>query len=394
MGKLALLAKKPPVWPSFTSGIRSEAVTARVGRLLGIAFGVCFVTGIISRYQYTPWSWIDIPSAPVWGYRLTQGIHVITGIVSIPLLIVKLWSVFPKLFQWPPAKSIVQGLERLSIAVLVSSSIVEVTIGLLNILTWYPWPFSFLDVHHWLAWVVMGSLLLHISVKLPIIRRALATPLERAPTLSNLSPDDLAELDGTPGGISRRGVLIASGAGVGIVALTTAGQTFTPLNSVALLGVRDPSSGPLGVPINRTADQAGVKKLAVATNYVLHMTGPTPFQLTLAQIEAMPTVHRSFPIACVEGWSAGAHWDGVLMLDLVERMGGDANSQIVLTSLEPSGPYKRSRIFGPELHAALLATHLNGQRLTVDHGYPIRLIAPNRAGVFNTKWVSEIKVVS
>jgi DMSO/TMAO reductase YedYZ molybdopterin-dependent catalytic subunit len=65
----------------------------------------------------------------------------------------------------------------------------------------------------------------------------------------------------------------------------------------------------------------------------------------------------------------------------------------VLTSLEPAGPYKKSRIFGPELHAALLATHLNHRRLTIDHGYPLRLIAPNRAGVFNTKWLSDIKVV-
>ena len=29
---------------------------------------------------------------------------------------------------------------------------------------------------------------------------------------------------------------------------------------------------------------------------------------------------------------------------------------------------------------ALLATHLNGERLDIDHGYPLRLIAPNRPG--------------
>ncbi|MEO7260061.1 MAG: molybdopterin-binding protein, partial [Jatrophihabitantaceae bacterium] len=105
----AVLASTPPLWPAFRGGLRSEAVTARVGRLLGIAFGLCFVTGIISHYQYTPWSWIPIPAAPVWGYRLSQGTHVITGLVSIPLLITKLWSVFPKLFQWPPVRSVVHG---------------------------------------------------------------------------------------------------------------------------------------------------------------------------------------------------------------------------------------------------------------------------------------------
>ena len=44
------------------------------------------------------------------------------------------------------------------------------------------------------------------------------------------------------------------------------------------------------------------------------------------------------------------------------------------------------------LGAALLATHLNGQRLDLDHGYPLRLIAPNRAGVLNTKWLSRVVV--
>ena len=42
---------------------------------------------------------------------------------------------------------------------------------------------------------------------------------------------------------------------------------------------------------------------------------------------------------------------------------------------------------------AILATHLNGVRLTPDHGYPARLIAPNRAGVLNTKWVTTVEVL-
>ncbi|MEO6501018.1 MAG: molybdopterin-dependent oxidoreductase [Jatrophihabitantaceae bacterium] len=383
----AVLATAPPLWPAFHGGLRSEAITARIGRLLGIAFGLCFVTGLISHYQYTPWSWIPIPAAPVWGYRLSQGTHVITGLVSIPLLISKLWSVFPKLFQWPPARSVVHGLERLSIAILVSASLVEVGIGLLNILTWYPWRFSFIDVHHWLAWVILGSLLLHIAVKLPIIRRGLAGPIPRQQPGA-----EPAEPATSPGGISRRGVLIASGAGAGIVALTTAGQSLTPLQSVALLGVRNPQRAPLGVPINRTAAQADVRQLATNPNYRLRMTGPRPFDLTLAELDAMPGVQRYLPISCVEGWSAGARWIGIELMELVTRMGGTADSRIVLTSLEPDGPYRRSVIFGPQLQAALLATHLNGERLTLDHGYPLRLIAPNRAGVFNTKWLAEVAV--
>ena len=42
--------------------------------------------------------------------------------------------------------------------------------------------------------------------------------------------------------------------------------------------------------------------------------------------------------------------------------------------------------------AALLATHLNGERLNLDHGYPLRLISPNRPGVLNTKWLTGVEV--
>ena len=47
---------------------------------------------------------------------------------------------------------------------------------------------------------------------------------------------------------------------------------------------------------------------------------------------------------------------------------------------------------GPQVSAALLATHLNGERLNLDHGYPLRLIAPNRPGVLQTKWLHRMEV--
>jgi DMSO/TMAO reductase YedYZ molybdopterin-dependent catalytic subunit len=49
---------------------------------------------------------------------------------------------------------------------------------------------------------------------------------------------------------------------------------------------------------------------------------------------------------------------------------------------------------GPQLSAALPGDASNGQRLDIDHGYPLRLISPNRAGVLNTKWLGRIEVLS
>ena len=132
-------------------------MTARLGRALGICFGICFATGMLSHYQYQPWSWLPEPANPVWAYRFTQGLHVATGVASIPLLLVKLWSVYPNLFRRPPVRSLVHAIERLSVFVLVSSAIVQLTTGFLNTLDWYPWPWSFPSTHRYLAYVLIGS---------------------------------------------------------------------------------------------------------------------------------------------------------------------------------------------------------------------------------------------
>ncbi len=87
-----------------------------------------------------PPEWLadGLPSRPVWGHRLTQGLHVASGIVAIPLLPAKLWTVYPRLFAWPPVRSVRHALERLSVAVLVAAAVFEVATGLLNTAQWYP----------------------------------------------------------------------------------------------------------------------------------------------------------------------------------------------------------------------------------------------------------------
>jgi DMSO/TMAO reductase YedYZ molybdopterin-dependent catalytic subunit len=122
------------------------------------------------------------------------------------------------------------------------------------------------------------------------------------------------------------------------------------------------------------------------------VNGPTPYALTLADVEAMAAHEARLPITCVEGWSVNAHWRGLRLIDVVQRAGGTADSRVRFHSLETEG-YNHSEMFGPQVSAALLATHLNGERLNVDHGYPLRLIAPNRPGVLNTKWLSMIEVL-
>ena len=148
---------------------RTTRTTVVIGRLLGVAFGVCFLTGLYSHFLQQPQPWMRFPTWPPNLYRVTQGLHVATGIAAIPLLLAKLWTVYPLLFAFPPFRSIGQALERISIAILISSAAVQLATGVLNTYQWYPFPFAFRDVHYALAWIIIGSLILHVAVHLPKI---------------------------------------------------------------------------------------------------------------------------------------------------------------------------------------------------------------------------------
>lgn len=368
---------------AFESRLRSLWLTARLGLALGIAFSVCFATGLLGHYIQHPPSWFAWPSRPVGLYRVTQGVHVATGIAAVALLSAKLWSVYPMLFGWPPARDVRHALERLSILVLLGAALFQLATGLLNIAAWYAlMPFGFIPSHFWVAWLAIAALLLHIAVKLPLIRGGLARRAQ-----PNRSP-----VDGG-GGLTRRGVLWAVGAAVTAITLATVGQTVRPLRGLAVLAPRDPEIGPQGLPVNTSALAAGVVDAVGDPGYRLVLSGPSgTVTLSLAELNAMAQSTVDLPISCVEGWSADAQWGGIPLRDLVALVGGgDADVEVV--SLQRQGGCKstvdRNHAVDP---LTLLALRLNGATLHADHGYPARIIAPNQPGVLQTKWVSELRV--
>jgi hypothetical protein len=325
---------------------------------------------------------------------------VATGTATIPLVLVKLWSVYPNVFRWPPFRSVRRVIELLSLAILVGSILVQLATGFLNVLNWYPFPWDFVSVHHYLAYVVVGSVLLHIGVKLPDIRYGLQTKLADGDVLTEIPWNENPESHSVAGdlpapvtpGISRRGVLTATGVGISIVVVTSIGQALTPLEPVGLLAVRQPSKGPQGVPVDRTAEEAKVSAASIPPDWTLQIVGPQPYAMTLAEIEQQGIHEARIPIAAVEGWSVDANWRGLRLLDVVERAGGNADSHVQVISFGAGG-FRRSQIFGPQLSRALLATQLNGQRLSLDQGYPLRLVAPNRPEILDTKWISRVEVL-
>jgi hypothetical protein len=361
--------------------IHDDRVAARLGLALGIAFTTCFVTGLYSHFAQHPSFGFELPSRPVGLYRVTQGLHVITGVASIPLLLAKLWSVYPKLFQWPPFENLANLVERLAIFPLVAGSIFMLFTGLANINLWYPWKFNFPDTHYRTAWIVMGALVVHIGAKFATSRRALGRQTDAQAAPRSVRTD------------RRRFLLTAFGVS-GLVALFTVGQTFRPLRRLALLAPRRPDVGPQGFPVNGTAKETGAAGYVNSPSYRLEVSGnvKTPLSFTVEELRALPQHSATLPITCVEGWSTSQHWTGVRVRDLLAMAGAAPHTSASVESFQPYGSYRTSDLDHWQAHDpdTLLAMQVNGEPLAPDHGYPLRLIAPNRPGVMQTKWIKKL----
>ncbi|HST42107.1 MAG TPA: molybdopterin-dependent oxidoreductase [Conexibacter sp.] len=372
---------------AFSSRLHDERTAALLGIALGACFLVCFATGLITQFAQHPLDvgFLSMPASPGWLYRVTQGAHVATGTLAVPLLLAKLWTVYPRLFTWPPIRGAAHALERISLVPLVAGSLFQLGSGLANGAHWRPWSFDFPVAHYWTAWIVIGALIVHVGAKLPVTRRALGRAARAAPEPAG-------------SGLSRRGFLTTAFAAAGVITLTTVGQTVRPLRQLALLAPRRPDVGPQGVPVNKAASGAGVVEAAQDPGYRLVVDGDVarPLRLSRDELLALPQHSAELSIACVEGWSSAAVWGGVPIRDLVALAGGDPERcEVVVHSLQESGSYSRSRLNEPHVRErdSLLALTLRGEPLHLDHGYPCRLIAPNRPGVQQTKWVARLEVV-
>ena len=322
---------------AFTSRLRNPVLTSRLGLVLGIAITTCFATGLLSHYLQHPPRWFWWPAHPVWLYRVTQGLHVATGLGSIGLLTAKLWSVYPRLFAWPPFRNAAHAMERVGVLVLAAAALFQVVTGLLNITYWYgPMPFAFLAGHYWVAWLLMGALLLHVAVKLPIIKGALAR--RQAPQRQPQRAPQREPQRAVAGPLTRRGFFGAVAATVGVVTLATVGQTVRPLRTLSVLAPRRPDIGPQGFPVNTSASAAGVLDRARDPAYRLVVIGPGGRrELSLAQLRAMPQTTVELPITCVEGWSAGATWTGIRVRELIGLVGAAPHSTVIVRSLQTAG---------------------------------------------------------
>ncbi|MFD8735682.1 molybdopterin-dependent oxidoreductase [Streptomyces sp. NPDC059618] len=431
---------RSPSSPAFwRSPLRGPWFTSVLGLVLLGGITVLFVTGLLSYAAYNPdlspvndktpdkgilgfylFAW---PTGPVWLYRLTQGLHVTLGVALIPVLLAKLWSVVPKLFTLPPARSLAHALERLSLLLLVGGALFEFTTGVLNIQLDYLFPGSFYTLHFYGAWVFIAAFVTHAVLRTPTAVRNLRhirTPGERpeptvpppgdrpeppVPSTGSGEParpeDELVSPDPLPPTVSRRGALGFVGGGSLFLAATTVGHGFDgPLRETALLaphGGPEPGSGPNGFQVNKTAAGRGINATETSDEvWRLTVTGKgRTVRLSRAELAALPLHSSALPIACVEGWSTSDQWwRGVRLRDLARLVGyeADAAPDVLVESLQRHGAFRVAALRDNQVRdpLSLLALAVNGEDLSPDHGYPARIIVPAAPGVLNTKWVARM----
>jgi DMSO/TMAO reductase YedYZ molybdopterin-dependent catalytic subunit len=406
---------RPEFW---RSPLRGPWLTSFLGTALVPLIVVVAVTGLISDGAYDPQLPLNSPfarhgaldllihlpaSSPPWLYALTQGMHVTVGLVAIPLLLAKLWSVIPRLFAWPPARGFVHLVERASLLLLVGGALFEFATGVLNIQVFYPWHFNFVRAHYYGAWVFVAALTAHALVKLPLVVRAFreqgfVRPLRHDLAHTDPEPAHASELvpvaPGAPT-LSRRGLLgLVGGASAALLVLNVGETVGGPLRRLALLAPRGRvfGTGPNDFQVNKTAFAAGVIAAARDPRWKLAVRGPRTQTFDRAALLRLPQHDYEMPIACVEGWSTTQRWSGVRLADLAEVVGAPADARLLASSLQRAGAFREATFTGAQVRdpRSLLALRVNGAGLSLDHGYPARIIVPAVPGVHCTKWIGAL----
>ncbi|NTU70433.1 MAG: molybdopterin-dependent oxidoreductase [Coriobacteriia bacterium] len=119
-----------------------------------------------------------------------------------------------------------------------------------------------------------------------------------------------------------------------------------------------------------------------------------PVSLSYSDVTSMTPTKRVIELHCVEGWTMTYLWDGIPLIDLIERAGGASSEATVVvfhcvdgyTSSLPLDYVRRRNI--------LLGYRMNGVEMPPERGFPFQVLAEDRFGYKWAKWVERIELSS
>jgi DMSO/TMAO reductase YedYZ molybdopterin-dependent catalytic subunit len=129
-----------------------------------------------------------------------------------------------------------------------------------------------------------------------------------------------------------------------------------------------------------------------SNEYRLRIDGDVskPLELTLEELYAMSNIQENLEIQCVEGWAADVLWDGIPLSYLLSRAGASLKN-IAHVTVESITGYSTTLSSDEVANSDnIIALKAGGAPLTLEHGYPARLLAPTRSGLHWVKCVGRI----
>lgn len=363
-----------------------QLLTAQLGAILSVLLTLQFLSGALF-YLY-----VFYYDAPPW-FTFTRLTHFYIGVAIVPFVLAKYGATtlraagyylhverFHKL--GPP-----NLLARITSPLLALDFFVIGYSGLFILFhTYYTWtniwPFNLKPVQTHAAAAFIAVPLLGIHLGAHLFESLRSVKAKRDVVLRT------AEASGETH--SRRGLLAAVAlSGVGLAVATQNGPLSRGKWGPFFIGrVPKGASAAQRFPIETLF---GVKPLDAAT-YAVQIEGAVarPGSYTLADLQRLPVYTQTIRTNCVSGWSSVNHWSGHRVRDVLALAGlqQGVKNLTFKSATEYSVPWPAHRLLGED---ALLATIVNGEPLIVEHGAPLRLIAPGYPGQNMVKQVVHIQ---
>jgi DMSO/TMAO reductase YedYZ molybdopterin-dependent catalytic subunit len=118
-----------------------------------------------------------------------------------------------------------------------------------------------------------------------------------------------------------------------------------------------------------------------------------PLRLTWEEFKALPATEITTDIHCVTRWSRfDTSFKGVRWRDLAELVRPKPSARFVLAHAE-QGFTANMPLEALEDEDALLAYDADGEPLTPEHGWPLRLVVPSRYFWKSAKWLRGLELL-
>jgi len=115
-----------------------------------------------------------------------------------------------------------------------------------------------------------------------------------------------------------------------------------------------------------------------------------PIELSYREFTSLPTIEVFADMHCVTKWSRLENtWEGVGIKTIIDRVRPKPEAKFVIVYAE-QGWTTNVPVFDLTQNDVLFAWKNNGQEITPEHGWPLRLVVPRLYAWKSAKWITRM----